>query len=285
MNKIVWLSSYPKSGNTWCRIFLENLQRRESTPANINELSIRPESRRSHIDDVIEMDSTELTIDEIDDLMPEVYQYWSNNAKELFFLKIHHAYTYLQNGQSFIPTKASYGAVYLVRNPLDVVVSLSHHNRENVSDSLKKLSDNQHCSGNLDDKFGYLTRQKLLSWSDHILSWLDNPDIRVLMIRYEDMKLNPIITFRKLAKFTDLYFSEAHLERAIRNSSFDQLRDQEQKRGFREKRPGSMSFFRKGEVGGWRDQLSPQQVNQIIEDHSDVMTRLGYLTPDRRLVY
>lgn len=277
MNKILWLASYPKSGNTWCRIFLENLLQGEENPADINQLLIQPEARRRIAEEVVGVDTSLLSVGEINELMPQVYQHWSDQAKTLVYLKTHHAYTCLPDGLPLIPTSASFGAVYLVRNPLDVVVSFAHHRNGSVSDAIDKLNNPDYCIGNESDRYLFLFHQKLLSWNQHVTSWLDNPSIKTLVIKYEDMKLKPLETFRTLAEFCQLYTSEAKLELAIENSSFTKVKGQEKESGFREKKPGSSSFFRKGEVGSWREKLSPKQVHEVIQHHGKVMKRLGYL--------
>ncbi len=109
------------------------------------------------------------------------------------------------------------------------------------------------------------------------MSWADAPGIRVLVLRYEDLKLNPGETFRAAVRFVDLPDDIARVKKAIDFSRFEELRKQEEKDGFGEKMPRAKSFFRKGEIGSWREVLTREHVAKIIADHGEVMRRFGYL--------
>ena len=93
-------------------------------------------------------------------------------------------------------------------------------------------------------------------------------------------------TFRGVAKFLGLPVESARLKRAIRNSSFKALANQEKKRGFVEAVPiDNRVFFRKGKVGDWRNHLSPEQARRLIDDHREVMRAHGYLKADDSPVF
>ncbi|HVU23800.1 MAG TPA: sulfotransferase domain-containing protein, partial [Opitutus sp.] len=127
MKGIVWLASYPKSGNTWFRTFLTNFLRDGDAPAAINELAGGPiASARIHFDEAVGYDSGEMTYDEIDALRPDVYRQWAREAQQTPFCKIHDAYTFLPDGRPLSPPDATECALYFVRNPLDVAVSFAH---------------------------------------------------------------------------------------------------------------------------------------------------------------
>ncbi|HJX72016.1 MAG TPA: hypothetical protein VJ346_08695, partial [Bacteroidales bacterium] len=69
--KIVWLASYPKSGNTWFRIFLTNLLNHTNEPVDINNLYPSTiASSRSLFDEATGLESSDLTLDEIELLRP-----------------------------------------------------------------------------------------------------------------------------------------------------------------------------------------------------------------------
>ncbi|KAB2870631.1 MAG: sulfotransferase domain-containing protein, partial [Bacteroidales bacterium] len=93
LRKIVWLASYPKSGNTWFRVFLSNLLSESDQPADINNLYATPiASSRELFDEATGLSSAELTLDEIDILRPGVYSYAARNSKEILFQKVHDAW-------------------------------------------------------------------------------------------------------------------------------------------------------------------------------------------------
>lgn len=287
MARIVWLASYPKSGNTWFRTFLTNYLRDGDTPANINDLEDSPiASARYPFDEAVGYDSGEMTFDEIDQLRPEVYRYQAERAAETMYCKIHDAYTFLADGRPLIPPEATACALYFIRNPLDVAVSFAHHSGhdhyERIIQGMGKV-ENSFCA--VDATEPNQLRQRLLTWSGHVMSWANAPGIRVLVLRYEDMKLKPEETFATATRFAGLADDRTRVKKAIEFSRFEELKKQEGSDGFREKMPRAQSFFRKGEIGSWRDVLTPEQVARIITDHRDVMRRFGYLDANGQPVF
>lgn len=279
MKGIVWLASYPKSGNTWFRTFLTNFLRDADAPAQINDLDGGPiASARIPFDEAVGYDSGEMTFDEIDALRPEVYRQWAAEAEETMFCKIHDAYTFLPDGRPLIPVEATACALYFVRNPLDVAVSFAHHSAHDNHDRvIRQMGREQFSFCFTDAAETNQLRQKLLSWSSHVRSWIEAPGIRVLPIRYEDMKRQPEETFGAAVRFAGLPDDAARVRKAIEFSRFEELRRQEEKSGFGEKMPQAKSFFRKGETGSWREVLTPAQVAKIIADQGEMMRRFGYL--------
>lgn len=130
---IVWLASYPKSGNTWFRIFLSNLRSEKAAPIDINEIQTDGIFSSTIIfEKATGINPSNLTADEVDIIRPDVFRYYANRFDEQLFVKAHDAYTYLPTGEPLFPTNATYGAIYFVRNPLDVAVSWAFHNDEKV---------------------------------------------------------------------------------------------------------------------------------------------------------
>ena len=130
---IYWLASYPKSGNTWFRAFLQNLQVDGDTPVDINELKTGAiASARGWIDQVLGFDSADLSHEELDALRPRVYE-WSAQGEAYGYHKAHDAWTYLRNGEPLLSAKATRGVLYLVRNPLDVAISYANHNSTGIN--------------------------------------------------------------------------------------------------------------------------------------------------------
>ncbi len=279
MNGIVWLASYPKSGNTWFRTFLANFRANADKPASINALIEGPiASHREMFDEFVGYDSGELTHDEIDHLRPEVYLQLAREATRPLFCKVHDAYTFLPDGRALIPPEATAGALYFIRNPLDVVVSFAHHNgNEQIDRAVSDLGEENGCIGWARFTEATQLRQRLLSWSSHVKSWVDAPGIRVHVMRYEDMKLRPEETFAAAARFVGLPEDPARRRKAIEFSRFEEVKRQEEQHGFGERMPRAQSFFRKGEIGSWREALTPAHVAKIVADHAEVMRRFGYL--------
>ena len=278
MSGIIWLASYPKSGNTWFRIFLTNLLRDGDTPASINELEKTPiASGRTIFDLHVGFDASDLCSDEIDRLRPELYCYLADDLEEPLFMKIHDAYTMVTDNLPLIPASATGGAIYFIRNPLDVAVSFAHHNGTDYDTAIANMADKTFTLCGKQKRLHRQLRQKLLSWSNHVCSWNDNAPFPVCLIRYEDMKAQPLETFCRAVRFAGLSYNEERIKKALDFSTFEVVQQQEEAEGFLEKSAVSNRFFRKGESGSWREELSRDQVARIVRDHGDVMRRFGYL--------
>ena len=278
MKGIIWIASYPKSGNTWFRVFLTNLLRDGSEPADINSLERTPiAGARGLFDDLTGLGAADLLPEEVERLRPRVYQLAAEEAPERLFMKIHDACTYTSEGLPLVSGEGVLGSVYIVRNPLDVAVSNAHHNGTDIDTAITRMADESHVLANEGKKLRDQLPQKLLSWSSHVKSWIDAAGLPVCVIRYEDMLSQPLETFCRAARFCGLPDDPARIEKAIRFSSFETLKDQENKTRFTETPSGVAGFFRKGKSGSWRESLTPEQIRRIISDHGEIMQRLGYL--------
>jgi hypothetical protein len=275
---IVWLASYPKSGNTWFRAFLANLVRDGAEPAHINALNTGGiASARELFDDMVGVDAADLTPDEIDALRPAVYRKWAEQHDDVGFHKIHDAFIRLDGEQALVPAEATRGAFYFVRNPLDVAVSYAHHAHRDLDSVIGWMADDGHCFASGKKRLHEQLRQRLLSWSGHVASWVDQTEFPVHVLRYEDMSRCPEETFTAAAAFAGLPTERDRVAKALAFASFDELRRQEAADGFNERAPRAESFFRKGQVGSWREELSEEQAARIVADHHDVMKRFGYV--------
>ena len=278
MAKIIWLASYPKSGNTWFRVFLSNLRGETETPADINDLHATPiASARNLFDEALGVESSDLTLAEIDRLRPEIYAHIAAEADEDLFMKVHDAYSITDSNLPMFPGSATRCAIYFLRNPLDVAVSFAHHSGWDYDTAIARMASHDSSFCDKQKKLHNQLRQKLFSWSGHVKSWTENTEIDVCMIRYEDMKQDPFPTFKRAVDFAGLSFDAEDIEKAIQMSEFEKLRTQEKENGFYEKSPVSETFFRKGIIGSWREELKSDQVRRIIQDHKEVMHQFGYL--------
>jgi aryl sulfotransferase len=273
---ILWLASWPKSGNTWLRIFIANLLRRDSGPAEINSADLRRQRANNvtMFDDAAGVEASDLTEEEIDRFRPSVFRHLAENARETLFFKVHDAYTLLPDGEPVFPTDATVGAVYILRNPLDVAISYAHYSALPIDRVIEVLASGY--SEPRKPALGILT-QRLLPWSEHVLSWSDGLPFPVHLVRYEDLHERPLETFSALADFCGLPSDVASVDRAIRHSSFESLQAQERAQDFVERPEVASAFFREGRANAWRHVLSDSQVAQVVERHAAVMRRFGYL--------
>lgn len=281
VNKIIWLASYPKSGNTWFRSFLTALKTDDSV-FNINELKTDGIfSSKEHFENILDVDSDVLYPEEIQKYQRLAWTHISLQAKNKQFVKIHDAFDFLSNNenQPLIPEEATYKAIYFVRNPFDVVPSLSNHSGDSIAKTVEFINRSETCFINLKKKksgSGNQFYQHLGTWNEHVKSWLIHPKFPVLFLRYEDMKLNSFESFKNAVKFMELDYSDEQIRQALMITSFENLRKQEEQKGFKEKSSKTKFFFNKGEINYGKSLLTEEQIESIKIVNEEMMKHFGY---------
>ncbi len=270
---IVWLASYPKSGNTWTRIFLANYLTNAEQPVPINQVhkfgmgdSI-PKTYRmvggAHVDTM----NVEVTLGLRDRVLRAIV---ANNA-DVNLVKTHNI-NQPALGTDLIPAQFTRSAVYIMRNPLDLVLSYSRHYGLSVDDTITAISHRDHV--NQPDETTVF--QFLGSWSDHVESWTKAMPFPTCILRYEDMLADPHGAFTKVLENIGVPVDAERLNRAVKHSSFKEVSRQEKKTGFAERSRHSERFFSKGKSDNWKDELSDEQVSKIRKAHRKVMKKHGY---------
>lgn len=273
---LVWLVSYPKSGNTWLRILLTHLIDACHDTADINALTIGGDAAsRRLIDALGHCPASELTLEELDALRPAAYRQFADRYTELGFLKVHDAYRHTVHGEPIFPAEITRAVVYLIRDPLDVAVSFAHHLDTGVDDVIEYMNNNFIFAGDR-EKFQRQVHQPLLDWSRHVRSWTEQTRMPVVVVRYEDLHAAPMRSLKRILDRVGLFFEDPAIERAIDLSRFKRLQQQETACGFYEKPPTSSPFFRTGKVGDWRRFLDAAQIAKLVRHHGTIMERFGY---------
>jgi len=281
MNGIVWLASYPKSGNTWTRNFLHNvlniIEKGADAPQDINamnELTFWEISARwyqKHLGKPV----SEATRDEIAAVRPKVQEEIADSIDGLALVKTHHALV-MDHGVPLINFAVTAGAVYIVRNPLDVAISFASHMGTTVDEAIDQMA-----MKNLETEISETSVHEVYcSWSRHVDSWTRKAHQSIYVMRYENMLADTVRIFGGLARHLLLRPTEEQLRLAVDRSSFEVLKKQEDAAGFREKPEKAQRFFREGKSGQWHETLSRRQVRRIVQDHHAQMARFGYLTDD-----
>lgn len=280
MSSILWLASYPKSGNTWLRVLLANYLRDAGAPASINELGdgrFAHAGRRALFDDLVGLEASGLAPAAIDRLRPGAYRLLAAEAPQDVFIKVHDAWTRADDGSALFPAQATAGVIYIVRNPLDVAVSLSHHMGVDVETAVGRMCDASYVMSDSTARLDDQLRQFLGSWSGHVRSWLDDSGLPCHVVRYEDLHRNAEGSLTRILRFCGLPDEAVRVGKAVAFSDFAELRRQERQNGFCERLPVARgAFFRRGTVGGWREELTIALASRLIEAHREMMQRFGY---------
>lgn len=266
----VWLASYPKSGNTWVRLLL-------------NALEHGPDfdwSRQDGPHDAAEL-TQGLALSAADPaqtaaLLRLTWARSGSEARRPRRRKTHRPWGPAADGHPWglLPSGLS-RAIYVVRDPRAVVVSWAHHtgrtHEEAVAD-LATLNPGFVEWGGPEDA-GWTEG----SWSQHVTSWLDQRDVPVLLVRYEDLHRRTAHELAKMADFVGLGHDDHRVAEAVDRCEFQALALREAVEGFVEAAASDRVFFRRGEVDSWRHELRPDLADQVRADHRDVMDRLAYL--------
>lgn len=275
MAKIFWLASYPKSGNTWMRALLTNYWHTGDGPADINAFTACPlASDRALFDEMMGVESSDLIPEEIARYRPTFLAHLAVESDTTLYIKVHDAWGRNIHGVALFPPTVTAGAIYLVRNPLDVALSYAHHNQCSVERAIDLMADQQHGLS-LNDIHSQLP-QHLGAWSEHVQSWLISSGIDVLIVRYEDLLARTAEIFEDVLRYLGQPIDHERVRRAVMFSAFDRLQAQERVSGFQEKQPTAPSFFRSGRAGEGREVLTETQVKRIIDRHGPVMEQLKY---------
>jgi len=279
MGNIVWLASYPKSGNTWLRAFLANLVANRADPLRPNEIRdyTDSEARADRFSELAGRPNTELTIAELSALRPLVHASIAQRAQGTRLVMTHNFAGSFEGHPTF-NWAVTAGAIYVVRNPLDVAVSMTHHFGLALDEAIERLGDDRVASVN-DELF---VSHVIGSWSTHVRSWADMAERtsgKVIVLRYEDLLEKSSKHFAKAAKLVGLGQDRARIERAARHARFDTLAALEKRDGFVEAVDEKTRFFHKGRAHQWREALSRAQVERVVHDHREQMARFKYLPP------
>lgn len=279
MGALIWLASYPKSGNTWMRSFLHNLLRNTQAPVDINELDdfCLGESAAAWYRPYTQLPLAEIPPEELARYRPLVHRDFTSVFPDSVFVKTHN-YLGEWHGHPLHNMEVTAGAIYILRNPLDVVFSLTHHFGCSLDEAIERLASDTTATEASDGHVPEIHK----SWSMHVRSWTQIPNPQLHVVRYEDLLDKPRKYFKQVAHFLGLHPPLERLERAIRHSSFKMLKAQETKNGFKEKSKLAESFFREGRKDQWRGLLTEQQARRIVSDHYEQMARFDYIPPEFR---
>lgn len=268
LRRIIWIASFPKSGNTWMRLLLANC--------------FAPRAGFD-INSVQSFSSSDVTQIYYDQVAGRPYQaasvedWLQTRAKVLRTIVAarpghHFVKTHSMLGQigrwNLIAPEVTAGAIYLVRNPFDVLPSYARHLNKPLDQALDTMLD--------PDNFNYTpTRiaEMVGSWDLHVQTWTSLQGAAVHVIRYEDLLSDTLGQMQGLLATLQTPVEDSVLKNAITASSFKKLQKQERKKGFRERPKDMKQFFVSGQSGSWKKTLTPAQVARIRQHCLPMLTR------------
>lgn len=281
MKRIVWLSSFPKSGNTWVRFLLANyLQRENAGGIGVNELLLGTlASWRALFDEWSAVESSDLDDDEIFAKRADVFRHVARAARRTVYLKVHDSYRRRADGAVVFPEDVTATVIYIVRNPFDVAVSFAHHMNIHLSAAVDHMCDPEYILGRGPTRIGLPFPQAVGSWSGHVTSWAGS-GLPLTVVRYEDLTADPAGELERMLGMAGEPVEPSRVARAVEFAAFSRLQAQERTSGFSGRRSRGGLFFRAGRIGDGLRELSTADRRRLIEHHSAVMRELGYLSPD-----
>lgn len=284
MGALLWLASYPRSGNTWTRNFLHNLMQliagidpesfgQEGQDINRMGRVTTWEISKIWYEPILGKAPKDATAQEQAAARLAAQSRIAASVEKLMLVKTHHALVQ-SCGYPTINLKETAGAVYILRNPLDVVLSFAKHFGLEIDHAIQVMNQASY-QARASEHAAY---EHYGAWRENVLSWTRKPHRAIYVMRYEDMLQEPMETFGKLARHLLLDASDDQLARAIELSSFERLKRQEESAGFMERPKHSRAnFFRIGKADQWKEALTPAQIKALLEPNRDLMTRFGYL--------
>lgn len=270
-NGIVWLASYPKSGNTWLRCLLEAYRR--NGLLDINDLRISSsDGGASLVRAVSPVPLAELGFRGEMLLRPAVLMHLVARLTGSPMVKTHFANIQPDGGlPHLVPADVTKKAVYVVRDPRSVFASFCRffaYSPDMAAEAMNRVDFRIGGAGDF-------ATSLVSSWSNNVRSWVGEQAFPVHVVKYEDMLADAGKELTEVLEFLGEDVDEERVEKAVEAASIDRLNADEGEQGFREN-ASKQAFFGSGGTR-WRNDVAPRWVKQIEADHGDVMTALGYL--------
>ena len=282
MNKIIWIASYPKSGNTWLRYFLGNYYFN-------NKDNFEPEIikniKKFHLDK--ELIKSNFHNKDFIKNPYNVSKYWIESQKKLeikkgnvVFLKTHNALINIENNE-FTNSDLTLAIIYIIRDPRDVVVSYSKYRHLDYDKTIEHMIGSKVNIPFVRDAKDASNIEITGSWAFHYNSWKDGISvIPRIIIKYEDLLSNSENIFTNIIKFLSNIMKFEVNYKKIKSSNnlskFTKLKNFEEKNNFFENN-SSENFFRIGKSGNWKKELNKDQIKKIEDSFKNEMINLGYL--------
>jgi|TARA_B110000967_G_scaffold197278_1_gene228839 hypothetical protein len=283
---IVWLASYPKSGNTWVRLFLEDLLSSKNKDSNLNKKNkIYQYPLKMHFQELVNNFNN----------IQEISKNWSisqnriNLKKNITFFKTHHLCCEI-NGNNFTNLNNSLGVIHIIRDPRNVITSIkNHYDKKKYTDALDFMTDKYHCIDVENTSHNNLDKRQILntlvsSWNNHYNSWKNFPK-NYFCLKYEDLIKDPEKSFIELSEYVSevlrISINKDKVKEISEKLDFEKLKRHEEINGFEEasvtKEGNKKIFFNLGKKNNWEEILESKIRHEIEKKFEKEMKEIGYL--------
>ena len=275
---IVWIASFPKSGNTWLRAFLcsylyMNLESKTFDFGLLKNILRFPSTKKYKDIGVVPKSFEDVAKNWI------AVQEKINSNKKINFLKTHNAFGGLKNCP-FTNKANTLGVIYLVRDPRDVLISYSRHLEKSIDETLELVLEDDH-KGWLNEYKKDVIGEIRGSWAQNYNSWKNFYLTEKIIIRYEDLIKDPFNNFsniiRYLNKLFGLEIDDEKIKKCIEITDFNKLKKLEMKTGFIENYSKKELFFNQGKSKQWQDILDKKTVLKLEKKFKKEMQELKYI--------
>jgi len=281
---IIWLSSYPKNGNTWLRSLIsayyytnDGFFLGDQQLKNISQFPIKKYLESFEYDPGKAGDTVRLWL---------AAQEKINLDKKIRFFKTHNALVKI-NQNDFTNQKNTLGGVYIVRDPRNVLDSMSRHFQINHDKALNVMLNEKNFIYDFKKKNDYSDYQFISSWEKNYQSWKNNKLIPTKFLRYEDLLNETFFVFKEIIEFIDKLtnnksgFSREKAKNAVQSTSFENLKKIEETKGFGEsiisrKEKKKIPFFHLGPKNKWQENFDTKFVEKLRNIFEKNLIELDY---------
>ena len=283
---IIWIASYPKSGNTWLRALLSsyfysaNGEFKEHLLKKIDQFPTKKYFRKFKFDQ---------------NKIGDTCQYWIkaqeeiNKEKKIKFFKTHNAFGKINN-YDFTNKENSLGCIYIVRDPRNVITSVKNHYELDDDKALKWMTNDKQFLYDVEKvkDSGFSDFQFISSWNLNYKSWKIQKKIPLKLVKYEDLLNETYTVFMDILKFVNKITNNAEkinklkVKTALNTTVFEKLKQNEEDIGFSESIPSQynkdkkISFFNLGPKNDWRKILNKDTKVKLDNFFKNELKELSY---------
>ena len=283
---IIWLASYPKSGNTLVRALLSSYFFSKDGIFNFKLIKYIKQFPNAGL-----FENLGINIENDKEVVKNYIKVQEsiNQKNSIQFLKTH-SYLFNIDNNPFTDLNNTLGAIYIVRDPRNVVTSNAHHYNISIEESLLRMTSSVHYGGDIKSKHeADRAKVYLGSWSSNFNSWKSfEPVGKYLLIKYEELISNKEETLLKILKYIhklkkiNFVPDNKKLKNIIESTTFENMKSEEEKSGFSEsktilKTGKKIPFFNLGPKNKWENILEPKIIKKIENSFNVEMKELGYL--------